>query len=158
MFTTVSTPTIECILGLDEMRTFIDSTNVANLALISVTDPGSEPLPLSYCTKFKAYLQVQFWDVEEPINQYTPIDQTTAHTIQQFILANLDSPFAINCMAGRSRSAGIGKAIECIKFFGIGDTAKFNYQTSFNSEIDAHSRYYPNLTVFDSIVKVYDAH
>jgi hypothetical protein len=45
--------------------------------------------------------------------------------------------------------------IKCIKFFGIGEDAKYNYKTCFNSEISAHSRYCPNLTVFDKIVKEY---
>lgn len=48
------------------------------------------------------------------------------------------------------------KSIECIKFFGIGDEAKYSYKTCFNSEISAHSRYTPNLTVFDKIVKDYN--
>lgn len=47
------------------------------------------------------------------------------------------------------------RAIECIKFFGIGEKAKYEYKTCFNSEISAHSRYSPNLAVFDKIVTDY---
>ena len=45
---------------------------------------------------------------------------------------------------------------DIIKFFGIGEEAKYQYKTCFNSEISAHSRYTPNLTVFDAIVKDYN--
>ena len=158
---TISTRTIEAIISRDEMRCAIHQgiLDKENLVLISIGEPG-EFYKDSILTKdevsgFKDVLQLEFWDIEEDFGDYKIITDEQAKTIQEFIIKNKENRFIINCQAGKSRSAAVGKAIECIKFFGIGDEAKYNYLTSFNSEISAHSRYCPNLTVFDKIVKEY---
>lgn len=162
---TISTQTIEAVISRDEMRCAIQQgiLDKENLVLISVGEPG-EFYKLSILTKeevqgFRDVLQIEFWDIEEDIGIYKIITDEQAKIIQNFILANLqkdpDVRFIVNCKAGKSRSAAIGRAIECIKFFGIGEEAKYNYKTCFNSEISAHSRYTPNLTVFDKIVADY---
>ena len=159
---TISTRTIEAIISRDEMRCAIHQgiLDKENLVLISIGEPG-EFYKDSILTKdevsgFKDVLQLEFWDIEEDFGDYKIITDEQAKTIQEFIIKNKENRFIINCQAGKSRSAGVGKSIECIKFFGIGEEAKYNYLTSFNSEISAHSRYCPNLTVFDKIVKDYN--
>jgi predicted protein tyrosine phosphatase len=132
----------------------------SNLVLISISEPviegyEDEQLTDDYINGFKDVLRVKFWDIEEDSCNYKIISDETARLIQQFILKNIDNRFILHCRAGMSRSAGVGRAIECIKFFGIGEKAKYEYKTSFNSEITAHSRYRSNLTVFDKIVKQY---
>lgn len=162
---TISTRTIEAVISREEIRCAIQQNvlDKENLVLISVGEPG-ESYSNSILTKeeiqgFKDVLQIEFWDVEEDLCGYTVITDEEAKIIQNFILANLqkdqETRFIINCQAGKSRSAAIAKAIECIKFFGIGEKAKYEYKTCFNSEISAHSRYTPNLTVFDKIVADY---
>lgn len=163
---TISTGTIEAVISRDEMQCAIHQgiLDKENLVLISIGEPG-EFYKYSILSKeevqgFKDCLQIEFWDVEEDFGDYTIITDEEAKTIQNFILVNLqkdpDTRFIVNCKAGKSRSAAVAKAIECIKFFGIGEEAKYNYKTSFDSEISKHSRYCPNLTVFDKIVKDYN--
>lgn len=162
---TISTQTIEAVISRDEMRCAIQQgiLDKENLVLISIGEPG-EFYKHSILTKeevqgFRDVLQIEFWDIEEDIGIYKIITDEQAKTIQNFILVNLqkdpDTRFIVNCKAGKSRSAAVARAIECIKFFGIGEDAKYQYKTCFNSEISAHSRYYPNLTVFDKIVVDY---
>ena len=162
MVNSISTPTIEAIIGRDELRKLLtDPTfDPSDLVLISISEPlfehyQDEAISDLDASRFKSCIKLKFWDIEEQIGPYLPITDEQGKQLQTFILANLTSRFLVQCRAGVSRSAGVAKAIECIKFFGIGDEAKFNYQTSFSSEIDTHSRYHPNLKVFDTIVKDY---
>lgn len=164
---TISTNTIEAIISRDEMQCAIyqDILDKENLVLISISEPvqdgyNDERLSDEEVQGFKDSLRVKFWDIEEDFCDYKVISDEVAIEIQNFILVNLqkepDTRFIIHCRAGVSRSAAIGRAIECIKFFGIGEEAKYQYKTSFDSEISAHSRYSPNLTVFDAVVKDYN--
>ena len=163
---TISTKTIEAIISREEMQCAIhqDVIDKENLVLISIGEPG-EFYKYSILSKeevqgFKDVLQIEFWDIEEDFGDYKIITDEQAKIIQNFILVNLqkdsETRFIVHCKAGKSRSAAVGRAIECIKYFGIGDEAKYSYKTCFNSEISAHSRYTPNLTVFDKIVKDYN--
>jgi predicted protein tyrosine phosphatase len=163
---TISTSTIEAIISREEMRCAIhqDVLDKENLVLISIGEPG-EMYKYSILTKedvkyFKDSLRIEFWDIEEDFADFKIISDEQAKTIQNFILVNLqedpNTRFIIHCKAGKSRSPAVGMAIECLKFFGIGEEAKYNYKTCFNSEISKHSRYYPNLTVFDKIVTDYN--
>ena len=161
---TISTSTIEAIISREEMRCaiFQNVLDKENLVLITIGEP-TEKTSYSQNRKlsneevkgFKDVLMVNFWDIEEDFGEYKIITDEQAKIIQDFIIKNIDNKFIINCKAGKSRSAAVAKSIECIKFFGIGDEAKYNYKTSFNSEISKHHRYCPNLTVFDKIVKDY---
>ena len=157
---TISTATIEAIISRDEMRSAIHQgvLDKENLVLISISEPiqdgySDEQLSDEEVQGFKDSLRVKFWDIEEDFCDYRIISDEVALEIQNFILKNLENRFIVHCRAGVSRSAAVGRAIECIKWFGIGDEAKYNYKTSFDSEISKHSRYSPNLTVFDKIVK-----
>ena len=161
---TISTGTIEAIISRKEMKCAICQNIIdkENLVLISIGEPTeksgySQDIKLSdeEVKDFKDSLRVAFWDIEEDFGDYKIITDEQAKEIQDFIIKNIDNKFIINCQAGKSRSAAVGKAIECITTFGIGEEAKYNYKTSFNSEISKHSRYCPNLTVFDKIVKEY---
>ena len=159
---TISTNTIEAIISRNEIIECIENgvLDKKNLVLISISEPivdgyEDESLTDNQIQGFKDSLRVKFWDIEEDFGNYKIISDEIAKKIQDFIVKNIDNRFIIHCRAGQSRSAGVGKAIECLKFFGKGEEAKYNYLTSFNSEISAHSRYSPNLTVFDKIVKEY---
>jgi len=159
---TISTSTIEAIISRNELIDNINNFKTSDLALISISEPlhqhyEDEQLPNSICNLFDNYLKVKFWDIEEDFLHYKIISNEIAKEIQDFILENnkQNKRFLVHCRAGQSRSAAVGKSIECLKYFGIGEEAKYNYQTNFNSEIDAHTRYHPNLTVFDKIVKDY---
>lgn len=159
---TISTPTIEAIISREEMQCAIHQgvLDKENLVIISISEPiqegySDERLSDEEVQGFKDSLRIKFWDIEEDFCDYKIISDEVALEIQNFILKNLESRFIVHCRAGVSRSAAVGRAIECIKFFGIGEEAKYNYKTSFDSEISAHSRYSPNLTVFDAIVKDY---
>ena len=162
---TISTGTIEAVISRDEIQCAIHQgiLDKENLVLISIGEPG-EFYKYSILSKeevqgFKDFLQIEFWDVEEDFGDYTIITDEEAKTIQNFILVNLqkdpDTRFIVNCKAGKSRSAAVAKAIECIANFGIGEEAKYNYKTSFESEFYNYKRYSPNLVVFDAIVKNY---
>lgn len=163
---TISTPTIEAIISREEMRCAIHQNvlDKENLVLISIGEPGksyaNSILSKEEVQGFKDVLQIEFWDIEEDFGDYKIITDEQAKTIQNFIITNLqkdpETRFIVHCKAGKSRSAAVGKAIEQLKFFGIGEEAKYDYKTCFNSEISAHSRYSPNLTVFDAIVKNYN--
>ena len=159
---TVSTNTIEAIISRKEMIELIesDSLDKENLILISISEPiqewyEDESLTDEQVKGFKDNIRLKFWDIEEDFGNYKIISDDVAKELQDFIVKNIDNRFIIHCRAGQSRSAGVGKAVECIKFFGVGDEAKYNYQTSFSSEISAHSRYSPNLTVFDKVIQDY---
>lgn len=158
----ISTNTIECIVGRTEIIQLLDDDilDTKNLVLISISEPvfehySDEALSDSYAKMFKRSLRCKFWDVEDKIGNYDVLDDELAKEIQNFILQNINEKFCVHCRAGKSRSAGVGMAIECIKCFGVGDEAKYNYLTSFNSEIKRNPRYTPNMTVFDKLVKEY---
>ena len=159
---TVSTAIIEAIISREEILTLINQNKIdkENLILISISEPvldkyEDEQLTNLEVQGFKDSLRVKFWDIEEDFCDYTIISDEIAKEIQDFIIKNIHNRFIIHCRAGVSRSAAVGKAIECIKFFGVGEDSKYNYKTSFDSEISKHSRYSPNLTVFDKIIKDY---
>lgn len=162
MINSISTSTIECIVGRTEIIQLLDDKvlDTKNLVLISISEPVfehySDEVLSDDCAKmFKRSLRCKFWDVEDKIGNYDVLDDKLAEEIQKYILQNIYEKFVVHCIKGKSRSAGVGLAIECIKYFGIGDEAKYNYLTSFNSEIKQHSRYTPNMTVFDKLVKEY---
>lgn len=161
-FETVYTDDITYIISREEFLKIHNSLDKHNLCLISISEPlgvdkyNDTELSDEIVKDFKASLRVKFWDIEEDIGNYKVISDRQAKQIQDFIIENKDSKFIIHCKAGQSRSAGVGKAVECIKNFGTGDQAKYYYQTGFNSDIDNCKRYSPNLTVFDKIVKDYE--
>ena len=161
---TISTSTIEAVCSRVEILELIETNQLdkENLVLISISEPvlnhyNDEALTDDDVKGFKDSLRTKFWDVEEDFDKtYVVIPDEVAKEIQEFILKNIDNRFIVHCRAGQSRSAGVARAIEQLKFFGIGEEAKYNYKTCFNSDISAHSRYTPNLTVFDKIVKDYN--
>jgi len=162
MINSIQTNTIECIVGRTELIHLLDNKELdaKDLVLISISEPvlehyEDETLPDTYAKMFKGSIRCKFWDIEEKIGNYDVIDDELAELLQKFIVKHIKKRFVVQCRAGVSRSAGVGRAIECIKYFGIGEEAKYNYLTSFNSEITQHSRYHPNMTVFDKLVKEY---
>lgn len=156
MKNTFSTDDIEAIISRTEIIEMIEFgyLDMKSLVLISISEPSDDDrLTDKQVEDFKESLRVEFWDIEDSFPGYPVISDEIAKTIQDFIMKHKDEKFIIHCRAGQSRSAGVGKAVECIKHFGIGEESKYNYQTGFKSGIDRHPRYSPNLTVFDKIVK-----
>lgn len=153
----VSNKDIFAIISIDEFReiNYKNQLNKSNLVLISIGNPGESHTTLDKNTilDYKDILQIEFWDLEEDFGNYKILSDEQGKILQDFIIKNKDEQFIIHCSAGISRSAGVGKAVECIKYFGIGEESKYQYLTGFNSEISKHKRYSPNLTVFDKIIK-----
>lgn len=160
MLNTVVTETILGVISESEYLELYERNEIdkRNVVLISIKDPDNVPHALEKVSGFQDVLQISFWDLETPVGtNYKIITDEQGKEIQEFIVnclkKNPKSEFLVHCHAGISRSAGVAKAIECIKYFGVGEEAKYNYKTSFSSDIDAHFRYSPNLVVFDKIVK-----
>jgi len=155
----MSTALIEAIISRNEFLELKDSIdNKDKLILISISEPDhdgydDEELTNADIIGFKDVIRIKFWDIEEDFGNYKTISDEQGLELQEFILKHIEDTFLIHCRAGQSRSAGVGKAVECLKYFGVGDAAKYNYQTGFTSEIDQHPRYTPNLTVFDKIIQ-----
>jgi len=141
----------EGIISKREVQILSDNQLIdkSNTVLISIVDPDVEYLDSEVTKNFKGYIGLKFWDIEEQIGNYSPISTLQAEEIRDFIVKNQDKKFLIHCMAGQSRSAGVACAVECIVNF---DGDVYNYQTG-SSDVKAHPRYYPNLTVFDKICK-----
>lgn len=154
----VQTELIRCIVSREEIIKF-SKTNFQEInkdektVLISITDPDRELLDLNILNQFKDCLSLQFWDLEYKIGNYEPITKEQGKILRNFILKNIDNNFVIHCEAGISRSAGVGLAIECLKYFGETEDNLYDYYTRHNSKIRQHNRYEPNLFVFDSIIK-----
>lgn len=157
---TMSSNKIEAIISKNELIDLLERDLIKKhkFVLISISEPSEnrwkdDTLSDTHVDGFKDSLRVKFWDIEEDISNYKVIPDDVAKEIQDFIIRHKDDTFIVHCKAGQSRSAGVGKAIECITNFGVGDESKYLYQTGFSSEIDKNARYSPNLTVFDKIVK-----
>lgn len=119
--------------------------------LISIHDPNKALHPSSKIEGFDDVLQIQFWDVEDSIGNYTVIEKSQGTEIRNFIEKNvkLNKRFLIHCAAGQSRSAGVACAVECIVNF---DGDDYAYSTG-SSDVKSHERYSPNLAVYDAIIK-----
>lgn len=144
----------EGIVSWEEYLTMFntDVLDKFNTVLISIHDPNRAVHPPEKVTGWFDVLQIQFWDIETPIGSYDIITDDEANTIREFIEKHKDKRFMIHCAAGVSRSAGVGRAVECIVNF---NGSKYDYMTG-HSDITAHDRYSPNMVVFDKIVGDYD--
>lgn len=145
---------IKAILGREEIvkhsaDDFLKLKKDENTVLISITDPDKKTLPVEILSQFKNSLSLQFWDVEEPIGRFTPIEQSQAKEIKEFILSHKDDNFIIHCEAGISRSAAVGLAVY---LFVKHNGDKYELATSYNP-IKEHHRYHPNYTVLDVIAE-----
>lgn len=146
---TISNDLFLGIVGRKEVEHFTKfDYDLSNVVLISVTDPGSNPLDSNVTKNFFESLNIQFWDIEEKIGNYDVLTNEQAIELNKFIMQNKDLKFLINCEAGISRSAGVGLAIECLINY---DGSLYDHQTS-HSDIKAHPRYSPNRVVYNKIV------
>lgn len=125
-----------------------DMIDKENVVLIAIHNPGSNVHPDSKIEGFVDVLQTHFWDLESKWGDYDVIDDDTGSLIRNFIEKHKDKRFFIHCSAGKSRSAGVGCAVECITQY---DGDRLTYGMS-NSEVKYHERYYPNLKVFDTVL------
>lgn len=153
----VKTNTIKAIISRAEVMKYSEdgfkSLDInENTVLISITDPKSDFLPVKIQNQFKDVLNIQFWDMEEQIGNYKPINKEEATIVRNFIINNKDKNFVIHCEAGISRSSGVGLAVLLICEF---NCDKYLMATSDNP-IKSHHRYSPNYTVYDMISKPYN--
>jgi predicted protein tyrosine phosphatase len=145
------------IMGWKEYKDFsqhITKDERKDLVLISITEPEEKSMWLSvenpeFTEGYHDVLETKFWDVEYQIGEYKPLTKRQGKAIKDFIEKNKDKRFIIHCRAGMSRSAGVGKAVECIVNF---DNDVYAYRTS-HSDIDDFERYEYNPTVFDAICR-----
>ena len=122
----------------------------ANVTLIAIHDTDKNPHPDFKVEGFHDVLQMNFWDTERDSDpKHPPITKEQGKEIKDFILKNKDTKFLIHCAAGMSRSAGVGMALECLLNCN-GSPYEFSLSPS---DVSAHPRYSPNLTVYDAIVK-----
>jgi len=125
----------------------------SNTVAICLFDPDRNVHPEDTFKGYHDFIQMQFWDVEEPIGRIIPISDEQGKELFDFISKNKDKRFLIHCEAGMSRSAGVAQAVETIKHF---ESSPYFFRTGFSaiSEFGQKTgRYSPNLTVFDSIFK-----
>ncbi len=153
----VKTDLIKAIISRAEVMKYSEdnfkSLNInENTVLISITDPKSNYLPIEVQKQFNDVLNIQFWDVEEQIGNYKPINEEEALIIREFILKNKNKNFVIHCEAGISRSSGVGLAVLLICEF---NCDKYLMATSYNP-ITSHHRYSPNYAVYDMVSSPYN--
>ena len=152
---TVSTDKLYAVVGrFDLQATYNDfsidiiSSLPDNLAFISIYEPGSNPIITN--NHFASELFLSFYDVEESWSDtISPLTDEQGLVIFNFIMANSDKQFLVNCEAGISRSAGIALAIEYI----FRHTYTYEKWEHFPSKVLSHQRYQPNMTVFNKIIK-----
>lgn len=138
----------EDILGImseDEYLFFYnkDLLQKENLVLVSIKDENKMSFGENRTSGFTDVLQIKFKD-------RSPVSDEIGEEIREFIIKNKDKQFLIHCAAGVSRSAGVGKAVECIKHFGIEGLEEYKKT---KSPIDECFRYDANVFVFDKITK-----
>lgn len=143
---TARTNNIFAVIGREELEGCL-SDFPDDLVLISITDPSLDYVDTD--DKFEYELKLKFWDVEEQIGNYAPINPIQAKMIKDFILQHKDKKFLINCEAGISRSAGVGCAIEVL----LRDIDMFPKERHVVSKIRTHWRYDVNNYVYKSIVE-----
>lgn len=145
----------EGIMGAHEFKEYQKGLSIddrKNLVLISISEPDTEEKMSDepvHVVGFHDVLEMKFWDIEYPIGHYEPLTWEQGKEMREFIVKNKDKKFLIHCRAGMSRSAGTGRAVECLVNH---DGDIYAYCTS-HSDIQDFQRYEPNLTVFDRIVK-----
>jgi len=120
---------------------------IHKVSLISITDPDRDNIQID-TSVFKNTLEIKFWDLEKPFGDYKIITKEQGKTIRDFI--NENEVFLVHCEAGISRSAGVAKAIECLKGFSK-DTYLYSITNSQDS-IRNHVRYYPNHIVYSTVL------
>lgn len=145
----VSSPRIVGVVSKKEFEVMSNSVDGQGIVVISIIDPeNATPVPADLLSHYDDVLQMQFWDLEEPIGRFKIINEEEAKIIFDFINKNKDKRFFIHCMAGMSRSAGVARAVECICDF---DSDVYFYSTS-SSPVKDHPRYTANMVIFDKIM------
>jgi len=149
---TVVTDKIVGIISRDEYLTLYNSNQIEDkqdICLISVYDPGNYAHPDTKIEGFHKVLQIPFWDLEVGFVDRPVITDEQGKELHDFITQNKDKKFLIHCSAGKSRSAGVGLALNCLLNHN-GDLYKCG--THPNPILD-HTRYSPNYKVRDTILK-----
>ena len=133
-----------------------------NTLLISILNPiedspnNIKPLPKHILHRFRSYLTVRFFDVEQPVDdKIIPITDDIAEKIAKFILKYKDNlgkkyDLLVHCEAGISRSAAVAMATECIVLY---DCDIDEYLVS-KPALLTSDEYNPNMFVFRKIVEI----
>lgn len=149
--TSINSDKIYAIIGKEEFEIItprMDVETKSKIVVISITDPDVDAVEPELFYDYADHLRIQFWDITKDFYPYDAITDEQGKQIKDFILKNKDAAFLIHCMAGISRSAGVGCAVECLLNY---DGDVYAYATG-NSDVKGFWRYAPNLKVFDTIV------
>lgn len=57
---------------------------------------------------YKDEIRLEFWDIEEVVGNYFPINEFQAKELYKFLKKNCGAPLVVHCMAGVSRSNTVG--------------------------------------------------
>lgn len=123
-----------------------------NTILISLTDPKSKLLDNSISNNFKDTISLQFSDVEEDFCNYIKMSNSQGKELLDFILKHKKDNFLIHCEYGKSRSAAVGMAIDCILNFN-GNKKDYSLEPS---KILNHPRYAPNMYIYNKLIELYN--
>lgn len=103
--------------------------------IVSITEPGSE-IPDFHNKDLLAVFPLYFWDIEEPVFDWSPASREDIHGIRKFIdkYRNRADHILVHCAAGISRSSATAAAIS--EYLGV------------EHHIFSDGRYHPNLHVY----------
>lgn len=141
----ITSKRIDGIIGKDEYLELFNAglLEKKNTVLIALHDPVHFVHPESKVEGFVDVLQMQFWDVEDDIGRYKTLTDEQGTQLKEFILKHSERQFLIHCAAGHSRSAGVGCAVGTLL-----DNVSWE-----ENDIQKHTRYEPNLTVYRKIIE-----
>ena len=137
---TVKTANVAAIVSRGELFSIIYLSKKSDLAkynIISITEPFQKKHNSTIEVECNNLLQLEFTDIrrkqspeflEEHKHSLLPITDLQIKTIRDFIMANRNKPFIINCDAGISRSPAIGMLVENL----IGTDDDINKIQNFN--------------------------
>jgi len=137
------------VMSLSQVIEFSKQNNQDSYALISIRGYMDPKPKLEKNSTIKDKLFLMFDDIDyniekPPSENLRCISEKQANQIVDFISKNKDNvdTIIVNCMAGKSRSAGVAAAI--LKFYHNDDTPIFN-----------NNKYIPNMTCYRTVLNAF---
>jgi predicted protein tyrosine phosphatase len=116
---------------------------VKSTRLISISSPGSSPLPPEVTERYSSTLVLQFYD-EREIDGGSPFTIEQARSLYDYLHTNAHTRYVIHCHAGISRSAAVALCVAVVR----NDSPLF-------FEILTNDTFSPNTTVFRLFLQAY---